>query len=332
MRALLWVVLIAAAAWGGWWVIGSRTAESAARTWFEERRAEGWTADYEALSVQGFPNRFDVMLQEPALGDPGGLVEWSAERISLNALSYRPNHWIMVFPTRQRIETPLGAAGIVSADLRASVVAVPDPSLPLDRVALVGREVTLDVPGVSRSHMDGLRVAMERVEGAETRYRLGLSAEALRPGSWIKARVDPEDRLPEMLEVFEARAEVETDRPVTLRPGAVPPQPRRIEVETARMRWGGLELAASSAVDVDADGMPEGEVRVEAAGWREMLAMVTALAGPQVEVTGGLERALGLAAMLSGDPERIDLTLELRGGRVWIGPLPIAPAPRIVLR
>ena len=62
MRALLAVILLAAGLWSAYWVIGSRSTLGAFESWFDARRAEGWVAEAGTLGVQGFPNRFDVVL------------------------------------------------------------------------------------------------------------------------------------------------------------------------------------------------------------------------------------------------------------------------------
>ena len=78
MRALLTVIVIAALAWSIYWVVGSTGANTAFKTWFEDRRSEGWVADVSSLETKGFPNRFDTTFSDISLADPETGLAWEA--------------------------------------------------------------------------------------------------------------------------------------------------------------------------------------------------------------------------------------------------------------
>ena len=101
MRVLLGVTALLGALWAGYWVVGSSAAQSGMADWFDERRAEGWVAEYDDLAVRGFPNRFDAGFTEISLADPGTGLAWQAPFFQLLALSYKPNHVIAVWPDEQ---------------------------------------------------------------------------------------------------------------------------------------------------------------------------------------------------------------------------------------
>lgn len=335
MRALLWIVLVAAGAWAAYWFIGSNALDAGARAWFEQRRAEGWQAEYQELGVRGFPNRFDMVLTDPALADPETGLAWQADRLDVMALSYRPNHVIVAFQPQQLLATPLGKTRIESRDMKASLVTDPAPSLPLERVTLVADAVSLvalpeRTGGTTR--IEALTAAAERVTGTQDRYRLGLNAQGLRPALPFKDRVDPENRLPETLDAFRADVEMSFDKAWDR--SAIEearPQPTMIDIALAEARWGTLELALAGKVEIR-DGLPAGRIVIKARNWRELLNMADAAIGLPRQLRDGLERALSLAAGLSGNASTLDVPLEFKSGRTWIGPLPVGPAPRIVLR
>lgn len=335
MRALLWIVLIAAAAWSGYWFVGSAALDGAARAWFDARRSEGWQADYADLSVRGFPNRFDLSLTEPALADPETGLAWQTERHDILALSYKPNHVIMAFAPEQLLSTPLGKTRIIGNDMKASVVTSPTPSLPLERLTLVAADVeltALPLREAGGTRIEALNGAVNRVEGTDARYRIGLNADGLRPALPFRARIDPEGKLPETLDAFRADIEMAFDKPwdrsaiETARP-----QPREIRISLAEARWGALELALAGTITVDG-GQPAGRVVIKARNWREMLNMADTVLKLPPQMRDGIEKALSLAATLSGNKSTLDIPLEFKGGRTWLGPLPIAPAPRVVIR
>ena len=99
MRMLLTVILIATAGWSGYWALASSGAKTAFETWFDQRRSEGWVADYGDLTVSGFPNRVDTSFSNISLADPATGIAWTAPFFQILALSYRPNHVIAVWPS-----------------------------------------------------------------------------------------------------------------------------------------------------------------------------------------------------------------------------------------
>src|SRR5690606_528484 len=87
MRKLLWIVLALAALYSGYWLVGSTLVERGLKGWLEQRRAEGWTAGYASLDVQGFPSRFDTVIEGLDLYDPGTGLGWRAPFFHILALS-----------------------------------------------------------------------------------------------------------------------------------------------------------------------------------------------------------------------------------------------------
>src|SRR6056297_3671249 len=121
MGRLIIFVLVAAALWMGYWVIGATALERGLSGWIEQRRDEGWVADVAELDVAGFPNRFDTTLTDVAFADPGTGVAWQAPFLQLLALSYRPNQVIAVLPPEHRLSTPLQNIDITSDLTRGSI-------------------------------------------------------------------------------------------------------------------------------------------------------------------------------------------------------------------
>ena len=83
MRKLLILVLMAALGWSIYWIVGSEGSRAAFQGWFDQRRADGWVADYSDLTVQGFPNRFDATFTDLSLADPGTGLAWDLSLIHI---------------------------------------------------------------------------------------------------------------------------------------------------------------------------------------------------------------------------------------------------------
>ncbi|WP_299845204.1 DUF2125 domain-containing protein [uncultured Roseovarius sp.] len=331
---LLTLILLAAIGWSGYWFVGSQTSQSAFETWFDARRAEGWAADYSDLKVQGFPNRFDASFTDVSLADPGTGLAWDAPFFQILALSYQPNHVIAVWPKQQMIATPQGKYKLTSDDMRASIRLEPDTQLALERTTLTAEKLIVTpsaTPAPTRA--DALSLAAERVEGTLATYRLGFSADGLKPSApWVRL-VDPGSTLPDTLNALTADLTVRFDKPWNRSAIEIArPQPRHIRVKLAQASWGQLDLQFAGEVDVDESGQPKGEVTVKAENWREILKLAVASGALPEGLGSTIEDGLGLVAGLSGSRKSLDITLDFRDGRMFLGPVPIGPAPVLTIR
>ncbi|WP_101065709.1 DUF2125 domain-containing protein [Roseovarius salinarum] len=335
MKRLLIVILVAAAGWSAYWLIGANQLRAAYAGWFEARRAEGWAADYGTLEVNGFPNRFDTGFTDLALADPDTGLAWEAPFFQIMKLSYRPNHVIAAWPERQLVATPRRKYHLQSRDMRASMIFEPETRLRVRRATLTAEALEtapqdMDAP----TRMEALTLAAERVPADdEASYRLGLSADGLAPPLPWRRRIDPAGSLPERFDAFSADLTVTFDKPWDR--SAVEdarPQPRRIKIALAEARWGRLELQAAGRLQVDAGGVPEGSVTVKARNWREILEMAESGGVLSEGMAETLRDGLGVVAQLAGNPRTLDVPLTFAGGRVKLGPVPLGRAPRLRLR
>ena len=341
MKRLVILILVAASLWSGYWLFGASTTQGAFAAWFSDRRAQGWAADYADLQVQGFPNRFDTTFTEIALADPATGWAWDASFFQLLTLSYKPNHVIAVWPDTQRIATPQDRFTMTQAEMQASVVLWPSTDLALDRVRLVADTIQITGSNGNATSASALRLAAERLgadgkqatsspDGGESRYRIALSAEGFAPDSTFRDRIDPTGRLPRTLDALRADITLGFDRTWDRR--AVEdnrPQPRLISLRLAEARWGDLDIKAAGDLDVDALGKATGRITIKAQNWREILRMARASGELPSGIADTLEQGL---SFLAGRNDGIDIPLDFRSGRIWIGPIPLMESPVLVLR
>ncbi len=333
MRILLVLVLIAAAAWSGYWYVGKSGASQAFSAWFDARRAEGWVAETSEIETRGFPNRFDTTFTDIVLADPDTGLAWEAPFFQILALSYKPNHVIAVWPDSQLIATPMEKYRVESQDMRASLVTRADIRLPLDRATLTAEQLTVTPREADPTRAEALRLAAERVPTHPATYRLGLAAEGLSPALDWRVRLDPAGKLPDRFDALSADLTVEFDKPWDRSAIEVArPQPRRIDIRLAEARWGRLELQAAGELRVDAQGLPEGEIVVKARNWRDILKMAVASGTLGEGFAGTLEDGLSLISQMAGNPRTLDIPLTFRDGKVRLGPVPLGPAPVLRLR
>ena len=330
-KRLTILIVVAVVAYSAYWGWGAWTFKREYTTWFEDRAEEGWQAEYSALSLRGYPNRFDATWENVALADPDTGLAWQAPFFQLLMLSYQPNHVIAILPNTHTLSTPEGRIEIANDSLQASVVTTPSAGLELDRANLVAQTMTLRDRDDGVTALASLRAGIERLDGTEATYRIGGEADGLALSAPLMKRMGKS--LPEAFETVRLRMEVAFDQPWGL--SALEdqrPQPRAIDLDVAEVAWGPMQLRIAGKVDIDARGVPKGEVSIQARNWRDMVALAEATGALAPSVAQGLMEGLKLLAAMSGNDETIDVDLRLANGQTFLGIFPIGPAPRLTLR
>lgn len=326
MRALLWVVVAAAVTWGGYWFAGARALETAAQTWFRTQTDAGLVAEHSALSVSGFPNRFDLTVTDLRLANPATGYGWTAPFVQILSLSYRPWHIIAAFAKQQQVQTPWQDLAVASDKLQGSVVFVPGTNLALDRLTVAGNgmRVTSDLGWTVG--VDTLRFATRQVESNGTRHEIGLEMLGLQPDPGVTAALPD---FPATLEKLRLDAIVTLTVPLDRRAGQARPRASHVDVKEVRLVWGTLVLSGSGSVAAAADGLAEGRIALRLTNWRDAMPLAVAAGLITAEVAPTWQNMLALLAAQTGTPEDLDLPLIFARGRASLGPFPLGPAPRM---
>ncbi|MGR3713300.1 MAG: DUF2125 domain-containing protein [Shimia sp.] len=337
LKFMIRLAVLAALIWGGMWIAGSYGARTGFAAWFEDRRADGWVAEYDDLAVRGFPNRIDTTFTNITLADPETGVAWNAPFFQLFALTYKPHHLIAVWPNAQTLAVPTEKLSLDTASMRASLVLRAGDDLALERSNLDIENLTLTSTADWAMTAKGIDLALSRLpapddsDAPSNTYRLALRAEDLAPPASLHLP-DGVD-LPRSFEVFQADIEAEFDRPWDrFAIEQARPQPTSLTLKLADIVWGDLKLHAAGAVTIDAQGSPTGDVTIRLVNWRDMLAVARESGTVAPAVLDTMEQALGFVAGLSGNSNAIDIPLKFSGGTTRLGPIPIGPAPLIRLR
>ena len=323
MRALLWVTVVLAALWGGWWVVGSRGAEAAAAGWFADQAAQGREASYETLAVRGFPSRFDLTITAPRLADPVSGLGWRAPFAQVFAMSWKPWHLIAALPGGQVFATPEGDITLQAERMLGSLMMVPGPDLALSEAVVEGDTLGLE-PAVAGVSGASRAVASIRAEGSRTNgYRLGL---ALRDLALMPALVEGTGLAPTVGEV-QLDAIVALSAPLDRHAGDTRPALRLVDLREARVLWGDLKLHGKGEFAPDAAGFAAGRVDLRVENWRHLPPFLAAFGVITADFAPALERGLEVMATQGGDPSVLVVPLVAKDGRISLGPMPLGPAP-----
>lgn len=328
MIRLTVIACVGALIWMCWWAFGHIAYEKGLNAWIDDRRDAGWVADLETLNTVGFPNRFDTTVTDLHLADPTTGVAWSAPKVQFLSLAYKPHQVITVLPQAHKFSTPFETMTISHDDARASLFLQPTPSLPLDRARLVTD--ALDISSTLGWNVTLTQGRFAAENTADNDYRIGAEVLGLMPSQNTRDLLDPGGLLPDVLENLRLDADLSFDAPwdraaiETARP-----QLTAIDLNNMSARWGNITFRAAGALTVDAQGLPEGKLTLRAVEWRKLLAMAFAAGWLPQSAVGPLETGLEL---LSGRTDTLDAELQFSSGRTWLGPIPIGPAPSLVIR
>lgn len=324
------LAVLASGAWGVWAV----ATERAIVAWLEARAAEGWLVNYADISVTGYPLAFRTRIASLELADPDTGWLWSLPEVRLESAALRPHRIRAVLPPAQTLASPEERLAILSETMSSVLHVRPAAGFALDISETELRAVRIESDAGWVTTLPEGRLTVARQEGQEAVYDVAFAARGLAPPERLRAALDPADVLPVTIETLDYAAEMSFDRPWDLRAiSERRPQISALDLGQLNAVWGGLVFRAAGALAVDpATGVPEGDVTLRAENWREMIAMAAraGLIPPRLQPTA--ESFLEVVAGLSGDPDVIDATLRFTGRRMFLGPLPLGPAPVLRLR
>ena len=333
MRRLIRVFIFVAVIWSAYWFIAGYGLRTAITGWFDQQQDLGWQADFSEVETAGYPLYHVTRLSNPALADPVNGTAWSADWIEFQSPAIWPGRQMLRFAgTPQRLSYFDQTATIEGDAIQAELQLQPGVALTLERMALTADKWSITDDGRPLAGGDTLTLVMEQAATPET-YVIAARADGFTPGDDLRDLMRSATSLPQAFETLELDMTATFDKPwdrSALEQGR--PQPVAIDLRLAEVKWGELRLFAAGDLDVDSQGIPTGEIAIKAENWRDMIAMANAAGALPDQAVDPVTRALNFMAGLGGNPNALDLQLNFRDGFVALGPLPLGPAPRLILR
>jgi hypothetical protein len=213
--------------------------------------------------------------------------------------------------------------------LRASLAVKPNLDLPFDRATLESGAIS--IASDDDHAIDVARaIAAARLSESETAaYDLYFKVEEIVLPEDLRRRIDPSDRLGNMISAALVDAAIALDRPIdrhSFDAGRDLPAIRRIEVNSARIAWDDIVVDISGALEVDRLGVLDGTLNIQARQWRKVIEMLAAVGIIEERMIATLT---DVAATMAEGGEVLDLPLQIQGGFMSMGLLPLGPAPRL---
>ncbi len=333
VRIGLKLLIVLALIWGGWWVLATSGLQRGIDIWSQARAQAGIEVSIGEVARSGFPLRIGAVMRDVTLRDTrsGGIAR--LPQMDLSAPVYWPGHARVILPAEPLTFTaPQAVLSLTHAGAQADLRLRPGAALQLE--AMAGRLLSgaLAVDGTEVLRSDRLDVDIRQGDVPE-RYSLTAGGTAVAPAAQLRDALGLPADWPQTLDTLVAQMTVTFDRPWDRTAIALSrPQPREIAVERVEAAWADLRLTLGADLSVAPGGQLSGDVRLQAAGWREMLDLASAGGALPPQMRQQAETVLQLLAGLSGDDRTLDVTVTLEQGQMRVGFIPLGPAPLLILR
>lgn len=333
IRGAALIVVLACVAGTLWWFLLARGQEAAIAQWFEGRRAAGWQAEHGAISVAGFPLRLDRRIAQIALADPGTGWSWRLPEVAVTGEALSPNQFDMTLPARHEIAVPGERVEITHTVFTASARLAADPRLEWQEGGAMASGIRAAAQSGWSASADSLDLSLTRrapESAPPNSYALSLVARTVVLPKPVIERIDPTGFLQPEVQELTVRGTAALDAPLdrlALEDGQL--ALRAATIRQISLNWGDLSLEARGRFDVDPNGYPAGEIDLTLVNWRQMIAIAREAGALNPSLVDAAEQALEFIARLRGGSDRLDVPLGLSGGKIRIGPVAIADAPRL---
>lgn len=338
MRKLLILLLLGSGLWSGYWFAGSSAIRSGAETFFADAAAQGLVAEKTGLSVQGFPNRFDLTVEGVRISDPASGIGWQAPFAQVFAMTWKPWHIIAALPPEQVLTLPDQSLVVTSQDLKASLRARPSTDLPLAEARLAGTSLALTSDLGWTLGLGEFTLALRAMPNlGASAYEFGFDLAPLTPDPAFLAAIRavtipdlPPSDLPETIETVSASILLTFSAPLDRHLGETSPHLTRIDLGALSLIWGALQVAANGAVQADGNGFAAGKITIQITDWDRLPALLVAMGTIKPEFAPTVFKGLQALAARSPDLSVLSLPLVMEDGQMSLGPFPLGPAPLMV--
>jgi hypothetical protein len=321
------LLLVAAAAWTGFWVYARSAAQARMDAAVAELGRAGYRIAWGKRSIGGYPFRLDVTLTDAVVREPSG---WALEtpRLEGEAYLYAPTRWVLAAPQGLTFVRPeSGPVSVRAMNIRASLGALEarPPSVSLQLV-----EATFQPPAGGQSF------ALQSAGKVELHLRAGPNDEGGVFVSVENGRAQPGGLL----------GRIAGDKPVSLAWNSTLSKISAFQGGdwgAAVRSWAdaggvmtvrpGTQLAAGDALAAvragtlraGGDGRLRGELDVTLRQAPQALAAMAAIgAAPQ-----GAAQMAGVVAAARQEGDSARAAIRFEAGRTTLGPVALWPAPKV---
>jgi hypothetical protein len=339
MRWLLGIVAAVSLLWLGYWFAATTAIRRGVEGFLVDQPAGAVRVEASAVSVGGFPYRFDLALDGVQVADPVSGAGYAGTRVEVATMAWKPWHLVAALPPDQILRLPGEEIALTGTGIMASLRARPALDLPLADARVAGQEIGLASSAGWQSGAGNLVLALQQAETGPADYALGLLAEGVRIDPAFGERLaavtlpdQPASDLPDTAGPLRANILLHFTAPIDRNYPRVQPRLKGLDIGELHLEWGALVVEAAGHLAADAQGYAAGEVKLTITNWDRLPALLVALGLVKPEVGPTVAGMMKALAGQTGDPALLQLPLKLSDGQMSLGPFPLGPAPLLLPR
>lgn len=332
MRKLVIASMVLVTLWCGWWLAGAFAIERGIAGWLDARRGEGWQAQIDTVETAGFPVAWQAALQGIALTDPKAGLRLSAADLKTRIKAYWPLAADLALPESPiTIETPLEKFFVKLSDGKMHTALRPSFPVELQELRLTSAAWQLNAPQGNILSAENLTAIILQDTSDRDTYDLSLDAGSLTPGDAIRTDLGLPSDWPRHMDLFAVRVSTRLDQDALRQRQDTPVAAlRQLDIQKIEMTWGALALTATGSLSVSDLGVPDGNLTLLIKNWRDPYEIAKEIGIVNAEYQLQSDLMLNALSNMGGDPSTLDLTLSFKGGKMFLGPIDLGPAPLIL--
>lgn len=319
--------------WTGWWFHLTGQIENRFADRVEALRQDGWQVRHAAVTTTGWPFRARMSIPHLDLLAPSGHGV-AAPALIAEANAYNPDRWVVIAPdglTLSRADK--GKVGVRGAGLRLSVSHLaqrfPDLRVEMIRPVFTAHPDAEPFPIASAGRIE-FYTRPHLTDGAASTDEMDVLFRLIdgqgRPGGPVEGATR-QGRLTAEIEATVERAgrlagadSAGVFANWTAAGGRFTAVKGELTAGESRAR------IESNALSAGPDGRLQGQMSLRA---EQPMAAIAGLAGSRSGAVDRVGAAGAAAATAAGGDRGVDLVVQFRDGRTWLGPFALAPAPRL---
>lgn len=331
------LIAVALAGYGWWWRILSERVQDTVMQIQAEQKQLGRSFGWSGFTIAGFPYEVEATLKQAQLLAPDVGTVWDGERV---VVRLRPLSLETIKVSLEGEQHLLHVANgrWISADGRAdrailtgrSQDGVQSVTATLEQLTGKARIDAADVNFILEQGSGGLTLTAPAAPGDLPRLDIALQARNL----GLQGAVD----LPLGPSIESLECDIGLSLPARLPVATLEAMfagwrgtGTKLAVRRFSLDWGGVFLAATGDIGLDAQNTPEGYLTLTIGNHSRLLEVLEQQGLITPDTRGRAKPVLDVLAFVSGDPKRkISVPLRLAGGGVFLGPVRVAtlaPAP-----
>jgi hypothetical protein len=338
------VLALLIAAYGAWWLHAAGKLRDGVAEWAEARRADGYAVAVEDVTVQGFPLKLEAVAQGFSIGRDAPVAwRWTGPRLSASGPPWVGRKFSVSAPGGHRVEydTPGGRRSIPFVAEKADAMVRVGDDLKIARIDVDLQKIVGIWPELGEIKAGQLLFAVAAPGKAEPPPATSPRAPEVGRLAFIAVGVElPQTAAPAALGPRINRAEAEI-----LLLGAIPTAHTKtalaewrdaggtLELDKLRLHWGEFQLESQGTAALDAELQPIGALTTRM--WGVGAAIDALVGGGAIKPRDGATAKVVLRSLAKprnptqNIPPEVEVPLAVQDKRIHLGPIPIAPMPKI---